>query len=224
MTSAVITLGDCAENHIGMEKIGEVGEVGYDVDSLRELGGEYIELDTDAGVVILRGFMDKGLMSELDCLNWDRKYWDVRRKRVLNKHARWNVCFGDVGREPNYEEGKGRIVGWGECPKIHFYKKELELIFGEKFQAEGNYYYSAGCGIGFHGDTERRKVIGMCFGAERQIGWRKYLDNKAISDTYKVTLRDGDVYVMSEKASGFDWKRRKIATWRHAAGGPKYLN
>ena len=42
--------------------------------------------------------------------DWDRKYWCNRRKRVLNKHARANVCFGSTSCEPDYENKKGRMV------------------------------------------------------------------------------------------------------------------
>ena len=36
-------------------------------------------------------------------------------------------------------------------------------------------------------------------------------------------INGGDMYIMSEKAVGNDWKRRSIPTLRHAAGGMKYL-
>jgi hypothetical protein len=32
-----------------------------------------------------------------------------------------------------------------------------------------------------------------------------------------------DIYAMSEKATGFDWKKKTIVTLRHAAGCKKYL-
>jgi hypothetical protein len=35
-------------------------------------------------------------------------------------------------------------------------------------------------------------------------------------------LNHGDLYVMSEKAVGQDWKRKVIPTLRHAAGAKKY--
>lgn len=38
-----------------------------------------------------------------------------------------------------------------------------------------------------------------------------------------VMLGYGDVYVMSDKAVGWDWKRSSIATLRHAAGADKYI-
>ena len=34
----------------------------------------------------------------------------------------------------------------------------------------------------------------------------------------KIDLTNSDIYVMSEKAVGTDWKRRNIKTIRHAAG------
>jgi len=39
----------------------------------------------------------------------------------------------------------------------------------------------------------------------------------------KLSLNDGDIYVMSEKASGYDWKKKKLLTLRHAAGCEKFL-
>ena len=36
-------------------------------------------------------------------------------------------------------------------------------------------------------------------------------------------INHGDIYVMSEKATGYDWKKRNRLTVRHAAGCEKYL-
>ena len=30
--------------------------------------------------------------------------------RVVNKRARWNLCFADCDQEPDYENKRGRIV------------------------------------------------------------------------------------------------------------------
>jgi hypothetical protein len=39
-----------------------------------------------------------------------------------------------------------------------------------------------------------------------------------------IKLNDGDMYIMSEKAVGTDWKKKNICTLRHSAGikGSKY--
>lgn len=37
---------------------------------------------------------EKDLHKELKSFGWDSQYFDTRRQKVLNKHARRNVCFG----------------------------------------------------------------------------------------------------------------------------------
>ena len=46
-----------------------------------------------------------------------------------------------------------------------------------------------------------------------------FKDSKPISEPFIVLLRNGDAYIMSEKATGTDWMRKSIATLRHAAAG-----
>ena len=87
--------------------------------------------------------------------------------RVVNKHARHNLCFGEAHQAPNYEEGMGTVYAFDEVPLLKKIRSQLGEIIGEKgvnLQAEGNYYYDVNkCGIGFHGDTERKKVIAFYY-------------------------------------------------------------
>ena len=39
-----------------------------------------------------------------------------------------------------------------------------------------------------------------------------------------IQLNHGDMYIMSEKAVGNDWKLKNKPTLRHAAGAAKYTN
>lgn len=41
-----------------------------------------------------------GLFEELMSLDWDEKA--LMYGRVVNKHARHNLCFADAGQEPTY--------------------------------------------------------------------------------------------------------------------------
>ena len=43
-----------------------------------------------------------------------------------------------------------------------------------------------------------------------------------ISDTFTIDLNDGDMYIMSEKAVGYDWMCRSKYTLRHSAGSDKF--
>ena len=44
-------------------------------------------------------------------------------------------------------------------------------------------------------------------------------------EEFTNSVFSGDCYIMSEKSSGFDWKKRSLVTLRHGAGveGSKYL-
>jgi hypothetical protein len=43
-----------------------------------------------------------------------------------------------------------------------------------------------------------------------------------VGDTYRYELNGGDIYMMSEKAVGHDWRKSSQYTLRHAAGCDKY--
>jgi hypothetical protein len=165
------------------------------------------------------------LFKEQDELEKDTKAFMYGR--VVNKHARHNLCFGEAHQAPNYEEGMGTVYAFDEVPHLKQIRYKLGEIIGEKgtnLQAEGNYYYDVKkCGIGFHGDTERKKVIAFRLGATIPLCYAWYHDNNVISDIMTINdLEHGDMYVMSEKTTGFDWKSKTKYTLRHAAGCDKY--
>lgn len=251
----VLTLGEQSENHVGMVKYGNgLSEKGYSVEELREMKKKFEEMNCECEIVRLNDFVDveceeahvlimrncvdkllgdgtnKKMVSKMLSLKWDDKYWDTRRSKVLNKKARYNLCFGDKSKESDLENGVGTVVGYDEVEILKSMKTKIEEIIGEdKLECEGNYYYNAKtCGIGFHGDSERKKVIGISLCTEdvvREINWIWYKNSVRVGQRAKVFLKNGDCYVMSEKASGFDWKKRSLTTLRHAAGvkGSKYL-
>ena len=91
--------------------------------------------------------------------------------------------------------------------------------------AEGNYYYdSKKCGVGFHGDEQRRKVIGLRLstGGCPPLHFQWLLKKKPIGQRAIIKLDDGDFYVMSEKATGNDEKKTYIPTLKHATGSEKF--
>nr|WIL03156.1 2OG-Fe(II) oxygenase [Cedratvirus borely] len=89
---------------------------------------------------------------------------------------------------------------------------------------EGNRYYDVNkCYIGFHGDSERRKVIGLRLGQPLPLYFAWWYQGKRISQYGEIELEDGDLYCMSSKAVGWDWKKKNTPTLRHAAGNKKTL-
>jgi hypothetical protein len=247
-----LTFGDQGENHVGMEKVGSMVNPGEgftltDFENIKEILSNYEcqiydlqrENTEPAWVMIIKNgmqyFLDKinkttnDLYQEMKSFEWDKKYFDTRRQKVLNKHARSNVCFGNTSISPDYPNKIGRTVGYSQVPILGFIKENLIESFGEKFNGmicEGNRYFDLSkCGIGWHGDGERRKVCAFRLGETMELHFQWFHRYYPVGETFKFTLNNGDMYLMSEKAVGTDWKRSGIYTLRHCAGkeGSKYL-
>lgn len=238
------TFSESVENHVGMQQLGQrVPEGGgFQPEDLAEaqrraqsagLKTDLYHLNTDdlppAQVLVMRQAVQRA-DSELATM---RPLFDTKalmRGRVVNKHARHNICVTDAAQEPDYAAGQGRVVTFADYPSLAKVREWLPTVLGEKARnlfAEGNLYYDATCGIGFHGDTERRRVIGlrltdMDAPFDMPIHYQWFQEGKPFGARIVVPLQPGDVYVMSEKAAGSDWKRRKIPTLRHATGHAKY--
>ena len=57
-------------------------------------------------------------------------------------------------------------------------------------------------------DAERKKVIGVRLGTSAPLKFRWYKNSTIVGDTLSITLNSGDVYIMTEKTTGNDWKKR----------------
>lgn len=176
-------------------------------DGLRQLGLDHLDV-----------------YDELSVLDWDRK--GKAYGRVVNKHARYHLRFADFEREPDYEAGKGRVIPWNQVPLASKINGALPGMVGESsrgLDCFANYYYDLSkCGLGFHGDTERRKAIIFRFGDSAPLQYQWYCNSKPVGKCLELMINGGDFYLMNSKAVGWDWKRKTIATLRHAAGGRKY--
>src|SRR5579884_539383 len=75
----------------------------------------------------------------------------IMRGRVVNKHARWNLCYADTPQTADIAAGKGTIVAFSEVPYLNQIRTLLPCILGEAAKglfAELNYYYDIkNCGI-----------------------------------------------------------------------------
>ena len=154
-----------------------------------------------------------------------------------NKWARKNICCV-AGREqkPAVYEGKGTIVDLNRVGKVdrgvkilkdYMQKGLLGCGSSSKVEinvVEGNRYYDLKkTGIGYHGDTERVVVICFSIGCDNYpLCWQWFKDGHPVGNNMGVKLNSGDVYIMSEKSVGADWKLRSKYTIRHAAGAKKY--
>lgn len=165
------------------------------------------------------------IFNELKNVKWDTKYYDTRRQKVLNKHARYNVCFRKEARDANYDIGQGTIVSLSDVPNLSHVIKNIKnfisFVYNGPLEIEGNYYYDvSACGIGLHGDSERKRTIGLSFGETNNLYWQWFYKNKPVSNHCVIPINHHDMYIMSEKATGHDWKYSSFHTLRHAAVSP----
>jgi hypothetical protein len=188
----------------------------------------------DAYLLVVRGGVDillgkdgaNKLYKEQEVLEKDSKAFMYGR--VVNKKARHNLCFSDFEQKANFEEKKGTVVKFDSVKLLNGIRNRLPIICNREdlkgLQCEGNYYYDISqTYIGFHGDTERKLVIAIRLGADFPLYYQWYIKGKRIGNLYKLILSHGDIYFMSDKAVGYDWKKKNILTLRHAAGLEKNL-
>ena len=229
-----ITFGDRAENHVGMQIIGTPLKDNSFLNKLDDFYNYYSETDEcelydlpcedeTAQLLIVRNYT-ADIFDELSKLDWDTKA--KMYGRVCNKKARYNLCFADFSQEPDYENGMGRVIYFKEEEYLSMIREQLEedleRITNKKVPlvAEGNYYYSRTCNIGYHGDSERKLVIGCRFGSPMKLLYQWHKGKTAVSEEVEFILNPGDVYIMSSKAIGTDWKvcaRTERLALRHSA-------
>jgi len=232
-----LTFSESVENHRGNQVLGKIADKGFNLDDINPLlqyphelynlnnllGGDIT--DTAHFIVFRNGLKTmfnidhEDLYKEHSVLNPDTKC--IMYGRVVNKKARHNLCFDDFNQSPEYESGKGTVIDFKDLPITNKLRNSISQL-GTSFKdlkAEGNYYYNIDkCYIGWHGDTERKKVLGVRIGGVFPIHFRWYKNSKEASDKFSLDLNPGDIYIMSEKTTGFDWKKRSIYSLRHSAG------
>jgi hypothetical protein len=236
-----LTFGDCAENHVGMQQLGMMANNGFTYKDMKEIRKLFPDKEVvvcklhrmmeninqtpnmKAYLFVIKNALNKEqhdkLFNEMVALDWDKKAF--MKGRVVNKVARYNLCFDTFNQNPDYETGKGRVVRIKDCPELsRLYNKINNVECCKDMKVEGNYYYDlCKCYINFHGDSERKKVIGVRLGDKAfPIHYRWYKNFEPVSEIFSYELEPGDIYIMSEKAVGTDWKKSSIYTLRHAAG------
>ena len=161
-------------------------------------------------------------------VNWDTQA--LMRGEVKNKVARHNLMFSDLGvnykRLPDYQNGRGTIYNYNFFPQLgELFRCISTFPNGPPVVIECNYYYDVSkTYIGFHGDVERSKVIGIRLGSDFPLHFQWYHKFEKVGYEFSINLSHGDMYMMSSKSVGCDWKSSSKYTLRHAAGHKNVLD
>ena len=183
------------------------------------------------GAALLTGRPDGAdlLLHEQQTTEYDRKFWNSRQKKTQNKRARYNVVFGNEAQTHNSDYSKCTVHAYESLPQLRQLREAMPGVLGDAaagLNAEGNHYYEEKSGIGFHGDAERKVVVCLSLGAPSTLRyhWRFPKSSEHTLPSVDVSVSHGDVYVMSEKATGFDWMMRSKLRLVHGAGSAKYID
>ena len=249
-----LTFGERAESRAGGPMVGDsIAPAGFTVEELAALATKFQRAQlvrlhellppdkregNDAAVLHIKqgvqqlGFDPRALLLEQGRVDYDKMAFSSRYGgRTVNSIARHNIVFGPQRVEHSDDYKQNTVASWAEVPRLAAVRAALSDAFGPKataLNAEGNHYYDVvKCGIGFHGDAERKIVVCCSLGESSTLRyyWRAPA-NSAESDSASIDLQleHGDIYIMSEKASGFDFKRRASYRLVHAAGGDDFIS
>jgi len=228
----------CSTELFNLNNLGLLDEMGVPL-VIKNKKEEIVEVK-EAHFLLIRDFIPKileknnltmgDLMKEVTGQYWDTKYWDTRRQKVLNKHARKNNCIAEIGQVADYEKGMGTIHSFESMKIMNLLRTEFQKI-GSKFEfacGEGNLYEDGGKkknGIGWHGDSERRRVLSMRLGLNPSMPfyYRWKYRHQEIGKLMRWEINAGDVMVMSEWAVGTEWKSSSKVTLVHSTGAKKYV-
>ena len=255
-----ITFGKIAEHHVGMKQIKSKNKnnIKYTLDDFKRIKKKYEDIGckveiiclndsinvraTKAYVMVVRNAVNNIIQNSnilikyhkelTENVIWDTQYYDIRRKRKLNKLKRANMCVDEVGEVADIDNKIGTTHPWSKFPILSKIKAFIEESGGEKFKGlkgEGNRYSDGGVkkhGIGYHGDKERPEGV-VCVRSGKNpsmdMHFQWYHNSERIGEHVIIKLNAGDIYYMCAKAGGADWRRRKVPTLRHATGAPKIV-
>ena len=97
-----------------------------------------------------------------------------------------------------------RVIAFDDVPLTKALRDALPEYFGAKtvdIKAEGNYYYDINhCGIGMHGDSERKIVVAARVGETIPLCYQWYHMGNPVSEKVFLSIGHGDIYAMSEKS------------------------
>lgn len=112
------------------------------------------------------------------------------------------------------------VKAFEELPLLSAIRENLNGILGQSppfepnqyppLNAEGNHYYGPSSNINYHGDGERKIIICLCLGRTTELVYQCRFpeENAALQqrEAARIQAHHGDIYFMSEKAGGYDWK------------------
>lgn len=76
--------------------------------------------------------MSKKMYEEQEKIQYDKKYYDVKKKKLFNKKARYNIVFADEKREASEDYEQFTVAAFSDCKYLNKMRKKIHKAFGPK--------------------------------------------------------------------------------------------
>lgn len=176
---------------------------------------------------------DADLMQEQKNLNWDttavsRKHRTTKTEGIVTKSNNWSLCFADEPKVQNLKANEGTVVAFNDVPCTNHVRNKLVELMGSTVKdivGEGRFYFDLyKCNTKHHGEINKKILICARFGAQFPLHFQWFVKWKAVGSPAKFMLNPGDMYILTNKAIGNDWRKATILTLRHGfAAEEKWL-
>ena len=203
-----------------------------------ELGTVANEED-QARALLLKGWLkkyEKEIYEEVSPLKWNLEYLDQHKswaeivdgKKHLKASDKTISFVLNQEKEATINQKEESICDLRKLKTLH--KAVHNLIWkikrgmectGSNNQVEinvvqGNRYLNTKYSNSeFQNDLRKKIMICFCIGGEESvIKWQWFKNNSPVGEPIEITLNSGDVIILNQKATGFDWKDQHKYTLR----------
>ena len=163
-------------------------------------------------------------------LPYEGKFFD--KGRTFTRRSYKTLKFGQTEVGPSGDFAQPTVVSFNSVPQLQQFLGHLDMFQDNLSSAQGIEYFVSrreqaadggmmGCAsrLGWHGDSQRR-ILSMCLGHPGilKFAWRLPGTSANLPKSHtEIFLDHGDVYLLSEKATGSNWKKRSLLRVVHTS-------
>uniref|UniRef100_A0A6C0BD42 Uncharacterized protein n=1 Tax=viral metagenome TaxID=1070528 RepID=A0A6C0BD42_9ZZZZ len=138
-------------------------------------------------------------------ISWDR--FKYRGINLVETKQKYNLIFCDLQdgykRDSDIINGVATIYNSLRIQPLNYLENFIQSIIPGRYFIEGNCYYdNKKCYTSMCRDKERKKAIGIRLGCDFPLNFRWYHGTIQCSSTKSIILKHGDIFIMSELATG----------------------
>ena len=154
-------------------------------------------------------------------VNWDTE--NFKNGKLKKNKQKYKLIFSDLydgyKRNSSLQNEMCTVYNYMRIPQLLSIKYFLESILQGPFVIEGSCFYNTKeCYVPMHREKEKKKLIGLHLGNTFPINFRWYHNTIHCSTVKTIQLNHGDIYIMSELATGNSKEKLTKLFIKHSEG------